>query len=237
MKRMAHSAESVLDTLKSMAAPKNLAGMARFGMATEQRLGISIYDLRRLAKELPHEHTLALELWQSGIAEARILASMLDLPEQVSEQQMEDWIVDFNSWDVCDQVCNNLFYLTPFVEGKIQEWVQREEEFVRRAGYTLIACLAWHDKQMPDAHFIAYFPLLKAHAADSRNYVRKAVNWALRNIGKRNLALNQAAIAFAQELQGMEDKTARWIASNALRELQSDKVQQRVRDRPVTGKK
>ena len=154
---------------------------------------------------------------------------MLDQPQQVTEPQMEQWVADFNSWDVCDQVCNNLFYLTPFVEQKIQQWVQREEEFVRRAGFTLIACLAWHSADMTDEQFIAYFPLLKMHSTDSRNFVRKAVNWALRNIGKRNLSLNQSAVALAQELQQMQDKTARWIASDALRELQSEKVQQCLR--------
>jgi 3-methyladenine DNA glycosylase AlkD len=224
--------EQVLELLRSQAKPDQLAGMARFAIQTEQRLGLSIPDLRRLAKEVPHEHPLALELWQSGIPDARILASMIDVPEQATNEQLEAWAADFNSWDVCDQVCDNLFEHTPFAWDKVREWSTREEEFVKRAAFALLSCLAWHDMKASDQQFIAYFPIIKAESTDPRNFVKKAVNWALRNIGKRDLALNKAAIALAEELLTLGDKTAVWIARDALRELQSEKIQQRL----ISGK-
>jgi len=225
--------EQVIDLLKSRARPDQLEGMARFAIRTEQRLGLTIPDLRKLAKEIPHDHQLALELWQSGIPDARVLASMLDVPEQTTEAQLETWVKDFDSWDVCDQVCDNLFQHTRFAWDKVREWSTRDEEFVRRAAFALLSCLAWHDKTADDQQFIACFPLIKTCSGDPRNFVKKAVNWALRNIGKRNLALNKAAIELANELLTLGDKTANWIARDALRELQSEKIQQRViEDKP-----
>ena len=218
----------VMNILGQAADPTALSGMARFAIATEGRLGISIYDLRRIAKSIPPSHALALDLWETGIQEARLLASMIDIPAEATEAQLEHWVADFNSWDICDQVCDNLFQHTPFAWQKITEWHTREEEFVKRAAFTLIACKAWHDKTAADEQFIALFPVIKADADDPRNFVKKAVNWALRNIGKRNLALNQAAIAFSEELLLMDDKTARWIARDALKEMQSEKKQARL---------
>lgn len=220
--------EQVLELLKSQARPDQLEGMARFAIQTEGRLGLSIPDLRRLAKEIPHDHQLAQELWQSAIPDARILASMLDVPEQATDGQLEAWVKDFASWDVCDQVCDNLFQHTRFAWDKVREWARRDEEFVRRAAFALLSCLAWHDKTSADQQFIACFPLIKACSTDPRNFVKKAVNWAVRNIGKRNLALNRAAIELSEELLAQGDKTATWIARDALRELQSEKIQQRV---------
>ena len=222
--------EQVLDLLKSRARPDQLEGMARFAIQTEGRLGLSIPDLRKLAREIPHDHQLALELWQSAIPDARVLASMLDVPEQATEAQLEAWVRDFDSWDVCDQVCDNLFQHTRFAWDKVREWSARDEEFVRRAAFALLSCLAWHDKISADQRFIDCFSLIKTCAGDPRNFVKKAVNWALRNIGKRNLALNKAAIELANELLTLGDKTANWIARDALRELQSEKIQQRVID-------
>ena len=220
--------DQVIEILKSNANPEQLEGMARFGIQTDQRLGLSIYDLRRIAKDIPPDHQLALDLWKSGLADARLLASMVDVPAEATEEQIEAWVKDFNSWDICDQVCDNLFQHTRFAWDKVREWSTREEEFVKRAAYALLSCLAWHDKQASDRQFLDVFPIIKAGADDGRNFVKKAVNWALRNIGKRNQALNQAAIQLAQELLAMDDKTARWIARDALRELQSEKIQQRV---------
>ena len=222
------NSEQVLEILRANANPEQLAGMARFAIQTDQRLGLSIYDLRRIAKEVPHEHQLALDLWESGIMDARLLASMVDVPEEATEAQLEEWVKDFNSWDICDQVCDNLIMHTAFAWDKVQEWSTREEEFVKRAAYALISCLAWHDKNATDQQFIDLFPLIQAGAIDPRNFVKKAVNWALRNIGKRNMALNQAAIAQANDLLTLGDKTANWIARDALRELQSEKTQARV---------
>jgi 3-methyladenine DNA glycosylase AlkD len=208
------SVEEVLKKLKAKARPNQLEGMARYGMAAEQRLGVSVPNMRKMAKELGKDHKLALELWETGIPEAKILAAMIDEPKKLTEKQMEDWVKDINSCDVCDQVCMNLFEKTPLAWKKILDWSQREEEFVKRTAFAIIACLAWHNKEAEDEKFIKLFPVIKRGATDERNYVRKAVNWALRNIGKRNPNLNKAA---------------RWIASNAIKELESEAVQRRLR--------
>jgi 3-methyladenine DNA glycosylase AlkD len=222
------SKDEVLEMLYAQAQPEQVEGMARYGMTSEGRLGVKVPEIRKIAKRVGKDHQLALELWDTGIAEARILASMLAEPEKLTGAQMEAWVVDFNSWDVCDQVCMNLYDKSPLAWGKIHEWSEREEEFVKRAAYALIACLAWHDKGAPDETFINLLPVIKRGADDERNYVKKAVNWALRNIGKRNLALNQAAIQTAQEIRQIDLKAARWIAADALRELQGEAVQRRL---------
>jgi len=203
--------------------------MARFAIVGDQRLGVSVPDMRKIAKDIGKDHQLALDLWETGVPEGMIVAGMIAEPEKLTEQQMENWVVDINSWDICDQVCMNLFEKTPLAEKKIYEWSVREEEFVKRASYALIACLAWHDKEASDESFTQYFPVIVVGATDERNFVKKAVNWALRNIGKRNQALNKEAIEVAKEIQGIDSKSARWIASNAIRELESEKVQERLR--------
>ena len=223
------SVEEVLEKLKSNSRPEQLEGMARYGMAVERRLGVSIPDIRKIAKELGKDNKLALELWKTGIAEARIIAAMIDDPEKLTEGQMEDWVKDINSWDVCDQVCMNLFEKTPLAWQKIIDWSEREEEFVKRTAFALIACLAWHDKKAEDEKFIELFPVIIRGAVDERNFVKKAVNWALRNIGKRNLNLNKAAINAAKEIHRLDSKAARWIAFDALRELESEAVQMRLK--------
>jgi 3-methyladenine DNA glycosylase AlkD len=203
--------------------------MARFGIAIEKRLGVSVPDMRQTAREFGKDHGLALKLWKTGIAEARFVASMIDDPEQVTEKQMEKWVKDFNSWDVCDQVCMNLFEKTPWAWQKITEWAERKEEFVKRAAFALMACLAWHDKNARDEKFIKLFPVLKQGATDERNFVKKAVNWALRNVGKRNIKLNRAAIKLAEEIKRIDSKKAQWIATDAIRELKSNAVQQKLK--------
>jgi 3-methyladenine DNA glycosylase AlkD len=222
------SVEEVLERLEGMARPDQLEGMARYGMSTGSRLGVSVPSLRKLAKDLGRDHGLALALWETGVAEARIVAALIDEPEQVTEAQMEEWVGGIDSWDVCDQVCMNLFEKCPLVGKKIREWSEREEEFVKRAAFALIACLAWHDKKAEDSRFTDFLPLIRRGAGDERNFVKKAVNWALRNIGKRNSRLNRDAIALAREIRGMDSRAARWIGSDALRELQSEAVQQRI---------
>ena len=223
------SVEEVLKKLKAKARPDQLEGMARYGMVAERRLGASVPDMRKIAKELGRDHKLALELWKKGIPEARILAAMIDEPEKLTEKQMEDWVKDINSWDVCDQVCANLFEKNAFAWKKILDWSEREEEFVKRTAFALIACLAWHDKEAEDEKFIKLFPVIRRGATDERNFVKKAVNWALRNIGKRNPNLNKAAIKAAKEIQRIDSKASRWIASDAIRELESESVQRRLR--------
>lgn len=219
---------AVLERLKALANPEAVAGMARFGINPTNTYGIAIPTLRALAKQIGRDHGLALRLWESGVHEARILASMIDDPKAVTEAQMEAWVRDFDSWDVCDQVCGNLFDRMPFACDKAVAWSAREEEFVRRAGFALMAWLAFHDKRAPDSVFEAFLPVIQRHAADGRNFVKKAVNWALRQIGKRNLALNRKAIETARMIQQIDSKAARWVAADALRELESDKVRQKL---------
>ena len=220
--------EEILKKLKSLANPKNVAGMARFGINPKKTLGVNIPVLRKMAKEIGKNHQLALQLWDSGIHEARILAGLIDETEKVTEVQMEKWVADFDSWDVCDQVCSSLFDKTPFVWRKLEELTKRKEEFVKRTGFTLMACLAVHDKKAQDKDFIKLLPIIKKEATDERNFVKKAVNWALRQIGKRNKNLNKEAIKMVQEILKIENKTAKWIASDALRELTNDSIQKRL---------
>ncbi len=221
--------EDVMEQLQSKAKKDQLEGMARFAIVGEQRLGVSVPDMRKIAKEIGKDHQLALDLWDTGVPEGMIVAGMIAEPGKLTERQMEAWVVDINSWDICDQVCMNLFEKSPLAEEKIYEWSQREEEFVKRTAYALIACLAWHDKKASDEAFTKYFPVIVSGATDERNFVKKAVNWALRNIGKRNQALNRAAIQVAHQIQDIDSKSARWIASNAIRELESEKLQDRLR--------
>jgi len=225
------SVEEVIKRLEARAKPDQLEGMARFGMVTEKRLGVSIPSLREMAKQLGNDHTLAIQLWNTGIAEARILAGMVDEPDKLSEAQMEEWVKGINSWDVCDQVCQNLFEKSPLAWKKIVGWSKREEEFTKRAAYALLACMAWHDKHASDAQFIKLLPVVKQGATDERNFVKKAVNWALRNIGKRNTNLNRAAIKTATEMLKIDSSAARWVASDAIRELSSEPVRRRLRKR------
>ena len=223
--------ENILKKLKALSNLKAVEGMARFGINPENTYGVSIPNLRKMAKEIGKGHSLAQQLWDSGIHEARILASMIDDPNQVTKRQMDVWIKDFNSWDVCDQCCMNLFDKTPMAWEKAVEWTKREKEFEKRAGFTLMACLAWHDKESPDKKFLVFLLAIKRKTDDDRNYVKKAVNWALRNIGKRNLSLNKKAIETAKEIQKMNSRSAKWIASDAIRELTSEAVQKRLQKR------
>jgi 3-methyladenine DNA glycosylase AlkD len=223
------SVKDVLDKLQSKARPEQLKGMAKYGITIEQRLGVSVPDMRKLAKEIGRDHKLALDLWRTGIAEARIVAGMVGDPAKLTEEQMEEWVKGIDSWDVCDQVCMNLFEKNQLAWKKIVDWSEREEEFVKRTAFSLTACLAWHDKKASDEKFVALLPVIIRGATDERNFVKKAVNWALRNIGKRNLKLNEAAINTAKEIQRLDSKTARWIAADAIRELESDAIQSKLR--------
>ena len=223
--------KEVIAELKSMGDPQAAAGMARYGIKAERALGISIPGLQGLAKTIGQNHKLAGELWSCGIHEARILACMIDDPRQVTETQLERWVKEFDSWDVCDQCCNRLIRKTKFAHQKALAWARRDKEFVKRAGFVLMAVLAVHDKKATDRQFDTFFRLIKKEAVDGRNFVKKAVNWALRQIGKRNLSLNRKAIAVAEEIEQFESKEARWVAGDALRELRSDNVQKRLSGR------
>ena len=223
------SVKDVLDKLQSKARPEQLQGMAKYGMAVEQRLGVSVPDMRKLAKEIGRDHKLALDLWRTGIAEAKIVAAMVGDPDKLTEEQMEDWVTGINSWDVCDQVCMNLFEKNRLAWKKIVDWSEREDEFVKRTAFSLIACLAWHDKKASDDKFIEVLPVIIRGATDERNFVKKAVSWALRNVGKRNLNLNKAAIDTAKEIKRLDSKAARWVASDTLRELESEAIRSRLK--------
>lgn len=220
-----------LALLQHDARPAELAGMARFGINPARRLGLSMPAMRRIAKTLGHDHALALALWDTGIPDARIVAGMVAEPTRLSARKMDAWAKDFDSWDVCDQVCGSAFLASPLAWDKVAAWSTRREEFVRRAAFALLATLAVHDKQSDNARFVAALPLIEAAADDDRNFVKKAVNWALRNIGKRNVMLNAAAIAAARRIELQGCKSARWIAADALRELTSVAVQDRLRAR------
>jgi 3-methyladenine DNA glycosylase AlkD len=220
--------EELVRLLRGLEDPAARAGMARFGINPAGTLGVSVTTLRAIARRTVKNHRLALDLWETGIHEARILASLVDEPGRVSARQMETWAKDFDSWDVVDQVCSNLFDGTPFAVAKVAEWTGREAEFVKRAGFVLMACLVVHDKAAPDSLFLGFLPLIEREAGDDRNFVRKAVNWALRQIGKRNMKLHRAAVAAARRMRKTNSRSARWIAADALRELESEPVRARL---------
>lgn len=204
-------------------------GMSRYGIAVGKALGVTIPQLRSLAKEIGKDHRLAAALFDSGIHEAMILACFVDEPKRVTERQMDDWVNRFDSWDLCDQCCNELFRRTPYAWSKAMEWSEQKEEYVRRAGFTMMAVLAVHDREATDEDFVKLLWRMEKHSSDGRNYVKKAVNWALRQIGKRNLALNQEAVRTAQRILAKGDAPSTWVASDALRELQSASVLERLK--------
>jgi len=219
----------VLEELKSLSDPEAIAGMARFGINPENTYGVSIPKLRDIAKRVGKDHMLAEQLWASGIHEARILACMIDDPRMVTEEQLDRWVKDFDSWDVCDQCCGKLLDKTRFSYQKAIVWSRRSEEFVKRAGFVLMTQLCVHEKKADDGHFEQFFPIIKREATDGRNFVKKAVNWALRQIGKRNRSLNRIAIEVTKEIGQIDSRAAKWIAADALRELTSDNIQKRLR--------
>jgi 3-methyladenine DNA glycosylase AlkD len=218
----------IVQQLKSRSNPAAVEGMARFGINPKNTLGVSIPVIRSLARQAGRDHRLAAQLWTSGIHEARILATMVDEPSKVTERQMETWVKDFDSWDICDQCCSNLFDKTPFAYEKAHAWSSRHQEFVKRAGFALMAALAVHDKKASNSRFTSFLPMIERESTDERNFVRKAVNWALRQIGKRNPALNRLALKTARQIQRQNSRTARWIASDAIRELTSGSVRNKL---------
>lgn len=211
--------QNIINELKAHSNSKNVEGMARFGINPETALGISMPFLRNYAKEIGKDHQLARELWESRIHEARILATLIDEPHLVTPSQMDMWTNDFNSWDLCDQCCMNLYVRTDYVHEKILDWHDAGKEFTKRAAFALTAVSAVHKKDWRDEDFLRYFLLIKKASIDERNFVKKAVNWALRQVGKRNLALNSAAIDLSEELINSDSKSAVWIGKNALKEL------------------
>lgn len=220
--------DDILAKLQCMSNPDGVKGMARYGINSKNNLGISVYKLREIAKETGQDHDLALKLWNSGIHDARLLACFIDNPLEVTGGQMDSWVQDFDSWDICDQACTSLFDRSPLAWTKAFEWAEHPDEFVKRGAFSLIAGLTVHDKKVSDEKFEQFIPLIRKHSHDERNYVKKAVNWAIRNIGKRNKNLNKSMIKLSRELLQADSKTAKWIASDALRELTSIKIQKRI---------
>ncbi len=221
--------KKIIQDLKEMSNPKFRSGMSHFGIQAETALGIKIPVLRSYAKQYKKQHELALELWKSKIHEAKILAIMIADPAQVDEDFMEAWIKDFYSWDLVDGACSALFCRHPLAFIKAVEWTKRKSEYEKRSGFSLMAYLAVHDKKAADKKFIDLLPFLEKEAHDERNFVKKAVNWALRQIGKRNVVLHKEAIACAYRIKQQESKSAKWIAADALRELEGEKYRALVK--------
>jgi 3-methyladenine DNA glycosylase AlkD len=225
---------AILTSLYSKANPKNVEGMTRYGIkSTHGILGVSTKYLFSLAKNIGTNHELALELWQTGILEARILGAFVADPKQIKKSTMNKWVRDFDNWAICDGVCTHCFRYTPYAHEVIKSWVQHKSEYIRRAGFTMIATLGVADKKSEDKVFLRYLPIIKRYSTDERNFVKKAVNWALRQIGKRNIKLNAAAIKTAKEIHKLNSSSAKWIASDALRELKSAAVQKRLQRKNI----
>lgn len=223
------NASQLLSTLQSLANPKAKAALSHFKIETKIAYGISTPVLKKIAKQLGKNHELAQELWATEVFEARAIATLIEEPENVTEKQMETWLKDFDSWAIVDACCCYLFRFMPNAYEKAMEWTSREKEFEKRAGFSLMAYLAVHDKKESDKKFEQFFPFIKRESIDERNFVKKAVNWALRQIGKRNMRLNKLAITVAKEIQKKKSRSAKWVAADALRELQSDAVQFRLK--------
>jgi 3-methyladenine DNA glycosylase AlkD len=239
----------ILAELRAMGSEQVRVGMQRYAINVENAFGVSIHELRKVAARLETNHELALALWATGNHEARLLACFIDDPAVVTETQMEAWARDFDSWDICDQATTSLFDQTQHAWSKAVEWAKRDQEWIKRGGFALMAGLAVHDKTATDRAFVKLFPVIERAATDPRNFVKKAVNWALRNIGKRDLALHAAAIACAEQIRARANqragsdrggdpgmRSARWVATDALRELTADKLVARLRSKSAERK-
>ncbi|MCX6769482.1 MAG: DNA alkylation repair protein [Candidatus Micrarchaeota archaeon] len=223
-------ANELVAHLRKHGQARNLEGMAKFGINTKNAVGVPVPVLRKLARKIGLHHGLAFDLWRTRIHEARLLAAFIADYKRVTEKQMEDWAYDFDSWDICDAVGGSLFDRTDFAHKKAVEWSSRKEEFVKRAGFAMMATLAVHDKRAGKAAFEKFFPCIIRGSTDERNFVKKAVNWALRQIGKRSMALNREAIDVARTISKIDSPSAKWVASNALHELESEAVQKRLKE-------
>ncbi|MFZ5644419.1 MAG: DNA alkylation repair protein [Bacillota bacterium] len=219
-------AEDIIELLRKRESPENKAGMARFGINVEQAFGVPVTELRKIAREIGKNHQLALELWSTGFHEAKIMAVLVAEPKKLDRETMESWARDFDSWDITDLSMIHLFRKNPEAHSLAVSWAGRQEEFVKRAGFALMATLAVHDKKSGDQFFKEYLALVEDASEDERNYVKKAVNWALRQIGKRNFHLREKAIETAERIALKNSRSARWIASDALRELKGEKVEE-----------
>ena len=222
------SVSGILATLERKGTKRNRDGMARYAIVAPKVFGVSVSTLRVMAKQIGRDHALAATLWASGWYEARMLATLVDDPAQVTRRQMDQWAKQFDNWAICDTACFHLFDRTPHAWSKVDTWSRRREEFVKRAAFALIASLGVHDKKAPDAEFLRRLPVIEAAATDDRNFVKKAVSWALRVVGRRNRALHAEAIALAERLKASDARSARWIGSDAYRELTGPVVRRKL---------
>ena len=223
-----HDADSVIALLKRHATKATRDGMARYGLPSDRAFGVAVGTMKKLSKDIGRNHELAAALWETGWYEARMMAGFIDDPAQVTQAQMERWAADFDNWGICDTVCFNLFDRTPHAWEKVAAWAVREEEFVKRTAFALLASLVAHDRSAADKQFERSLRLIEKAATDERNFVKKAVNWSLRCIGKRNASLNKAAVAVAMRLAASTNATARWVGKDALRELTSPALKRRL---------
>jgi 3-methyladenine DNA glycosylase AlkD len=221
--------QAVIGDLRERADPSRKPGMARVGINVSRALGVSMPNIRAIAKACGVDHTLALGLWKTGIHEARILATLVADPEALTEVQRERWALDITSWDLCDSAAD-LFGRTPSQADVIRAWARRPEAFVKRCAFSMIARRSVWAKEVPDREFLGYLPLIRRAATDDRNEVKKGVSWALRQIGKRNRALHSAAIDEAERILAVGTPSATWIARDVLRELGSEKTRSRLPD-------
>ena len=235
--------KEVIKDLYLLGSPDNVAGMARFGIVTKNAFGVPASELKRVAKGVKkgvkERHEFAMRLWETGVYEARIIAYLIDDPKRLTEEQMDAWAADFDNWAITDGTCGHLFCRSPLAYKKVHEWSRQDKEFVKRAGIVLIAWLAVHDKKADDERIAELLPILEEQAGDERNFIKKAVNWSLRQAGKRSLMLNELAIETAGRIRAQGTPPARWIASDALRELTSEKTLERLRAKQfkLTGKR
>ena len=225
-----NTTEEVIKSIRKLENQANIEGKARFGIKVDYCFGLSVPQIRLIAKKVGKNHTLALALWNTKFHEARQIASMIADPNEITEKLMEQWAKDFNSWDIVDGCCSSLFRKTPFAYSKAKEWCGRKEEFVRRAGFSMMAALAVHDKKAEDAEFEQFFPYIYKYSDDERNFVKKAVNWALRQIGKRNERLCKKSIKLAKEIKLKDDASSKWIANDALRELEKYLLEGKIKN-------
>lgn len=216
--------KEIIAELKKNESEYNREGMKRYGINVDKAFGVNVPVMRDLAKKIGRNHELSLKLWESGYHEARQIATMIADPNVMTKASLNKWVKDFNSWDIVDGACSNLIRKTKFAYDLIPVLAKRKKEFERRTAFSLIAHLAVHDKQRNDEDFLQFFPLIKQYAIDERNFVKKAVNWALRQIGKRSVFLRDLAIDLAEEIKLINSKSARWIANDALRELKNPKT-------------
>ncbi len=229
--------KEILSWLERQGSARNRDGMARYGIVADKVFGVSVSTIRAKGKQLGRDHDLALALWDTGWYEARMLAAFVDDPAEVTASQMDRWAKDFDNWAICDTLCFHLFDKTPHAWRKIEQWSGKRGEFVKRAGFALLAGVALHDRKTPDTPFLRSLTIIEDRATDGRNFVKKGVSWALRTIGHRNEILHEAAIATAEKLTTSDDSTARWIGRDALNDLSRPMVEARVAKRAAKSAK